>query len=296
MNEYAFRQTMLALTQLTVDIALALVGAFIAIAFLWNMLTALIKTGKPAKLGTLISLFISAFILVLYAPILGITLTFTSGVSEMLPPTDIGVLWSNTWTDWMNNVWLFVKGENMNIMQKIIAGNGTYLIRKVIEYLQIIILGLLTVFGPLAILFDVIPIFKGSAIRWYMSITSIGLWSLTFNVLDQFFHGYLNMYSEVNGHNWLTIAAGPFQDQGMLFHTIICIVFMILYCLVPFITTLYIARTDAAALGGKIFSIAALGTAVAVKAGTLGAGFAASAAAKSTVIASKNPKKLFEKL
>jgi len=279
MNEFALRWTMMSLTQQTVDVCLTLLAAFFGIALIWNVFNSMMKTGRLTSLGTIFGLFVSAILLVLYIPIVNMAMLFTQGMADLFPSPDIGVLWSNTWSDWMAAGWSFVKGENFNIFQKIVAGNGTYLIRKIIEYLQLLTIAILVVVGPLALLMDLIPVFKGTAIKWFLGLITVGMWSVTFGILDQFFYGYLNLYSLATPHFYLFNVGGPFADSGMIFHTLISCVFMLLYFLVPFITALWIGRSDAASLGGKMFSIGALGAAIAIKGATMGAGAMATAPA-----------------
>lgn len=270
MNEFALKFTMIEMTEGMVDICLNLLIAFFGIAFVWNLFNSFLKTGNSTSLSSIFSLFISAFLIILYIPVVNISLGFTQAMADLFPSPDIGVLWSNTWTEWMGAAWSFLKGENWNILQKIVAGNGTYLIKKIIEYMQLITIGILVVVGPLALLMDILPIFKGTAIKWLLGLIIVGMWSVTMGILDQFFYSYLNLYSSATPHYFIGGIGTPFGDAGMVFHTIICCVFMLLYFLVPFITTLWIGRSDAASLGGKAFSIAALGTAIAIRGATMG--------------------------
>jgi len=270
MNEYTLRYTMIEMTEGMVSICLNLLIAFFGLAFVWNVFNSILKTGKLTNLSSIFSLFISAFLLVLYIPVVNVAIVFTQGFADLFPSPNIGVLWSNTWSEWMNAAWQFVKGENSNILQKIVAGNATYLIRKAIEYLQLLTISILVVVGPLALLMDIVPIFKGTAIKWFLGLIIVGMWSVTFGVLDQLFYGYLNLYSATTPHLYFATITVPFADGGMIFHSIICAVFMLLYFLVPFITTLWIGRSDAASLGGKVFSIGALGAAIAIRGATMG--------------------------
>jgi len=279
MNEFALRMIMIDMTNGMVEICLNLVIAFFGIGFIMNIFNSILRTGNLTNLSTIISLFISVILLVMYIPIVNVAIGFSESIASFFPSPDIGVLWSNTWSDWMASAWSFVKGENSNILQKMVAGNVTYLIRKIIEYLQLLTISILVVVGPLALLMDLIPLFKGTAIKWFLGLISVGMWSVTFGILDQFFYGYLNLYAQERPHFYLFNVGGPFVDSGMIFHTLISCVFMLLYFLVPFITTLWIGRSDAASLGGKMFSIGALGAAIAIKGATMGAGAMATAPA-----------------
>lgn len=267
MNDFALKETMVRLTQSNVNICLGLLGVFFMVALMHSIIKNLIQ-GEPTKIVPIISLFISCFLLIIYVPIVnGITI-FTNGMAELFPAPDLAEAWQTSWSDWMGAAWSFVKGDNMNFTQKLVAANGTYLIKLLMNYIQDFTLYFMFVVGPISFLFDLFPLFRGTANRWFIYTFSIAMWDVTFAILDQFLYGYLTLYNDVNPHMWMGLT--PFADGGMIYHTITCLMFMIMYIFVAFLTTLYVTRSDAAALGAKVFSVAALGTAIAVRGATMG--------------------------
>jgi len=247
----------------THNIALALLSIFFAVALVWNFVQGFIKSGKPVILSSLITMLISALFVILYIPILNGIGAVTCGVINSFPEYDtVSVAYGGTLEEWgMNTLALFFNDESS--LERLVMANGVGMIKLVIGFLRAIVIAFLAVVGPLAVVLDLLPLFRGTALKWFKGIVIVALWGVTLKILDGFLFTYISDYN--GGSSWTFWFGEEIgTDSGLSFFlTSVC--FIVMYLLVPFLTSLYIGSSMVSGMAGKMFSIATLGTAMAVK-------------------------------
>ena len=121
------------------------------------------------------------------------------------------------WTDGLNNImdWIVSNATQLII---VVARAIVYAIREI--YMMF-----LMAVGPIALLLSMFPILQGSAVHWFKSYISVGLWALTMSVLDLLLNTYLDRMLSTN------------NDSGLV---IMNIGIMLMYLSVPYITSKFI--------------------------------------------------------
>jgi uncharacterized membrane protein len=133
--------------------------------------------------------------------------------------------------------------------------------RSILELVRDFVLSFLIIVGPLAILIDIVPIFRGVFKHWFKQYIAVLMWIVSIDILDSF-----------------VLAVDELNDGFTIFHNI---VFILMYIMVPYLTSLYIGTQAAGIFMSKAVGV---GTAMLAKGVSAGAGMAtggASAAAGS---------------
>lgn len=263
--EPAIREITVELIGVSHNIALVLLSGLFALALVWNYVQGFIKSGRPVILSTFMGLVLSALFVVFYIPILNGIGTVTCGLIQSFPTYDQTLsLYSDSWSMWGD----FISTET-NWAEKLVMGNAVGIIKNIINFLRAIVIAFLAVVGPLAVAMDIVPLFKGTALKWFKGIVIVALWGLTIKILDGFLFKYLDTYQSGSAWSYF-FGFDPTALTDSLSFTLTSVTFLILYILVPFLTSLYIGSSAAGGAASKIFSIAALGSAVAMRsAGTV---------------------------
>jgi hypothetical protein len=162
------------------------------------------------------------------------------------------------------------------------------IIRYVIDVVRNVFLCLLVIFGCFAIFFECIPVFKGILNKWFKFYTAVTFWALTVCVLDGMFLAFAEAgvssakYFYENA-NVLGTLQEKFLRNGALItrtdpsttvtdfaikwygyggsegiNTAISIVMVISYCMVPFITSLYIGGESAGMFMSKVLGVGSM--------------------------------------
>jgi hypothetical protein len=163
------------------------------------------------------------------------------------------------------------------------------IIRYVIDVVRNVFLCLLVIFGCLAIFFECIPAFKGILSKWFKFYTAVTFWALTVCVLDGMFlafaeagvssakHFYDNaqtvgklteaVYNGVTSAATVTHNATAFTDFAIKWYAYggseglnkaISVVMVLSYCMVPFITSLYIGGEAAGMFMSKVIGVGSM--------------------------------------
>ncbi len=133
-----------------------------------------------------------------------------------------------------------------------------FLIKGCVDVFQDLLLVFLYAVGPLSLCISLIPGLERTALGWFKIYISVHLWSLSILILD-----YLLYFYATNGYISTTDYAG----------VVYIIVLSIMYCLLPFLTTLFVGSSQAGAFMSKIIGLAAMavGYSIASKAKSAGA-------------------------
>ncbi|MDR3329352.1 MAG: hypothetical protein LBS63_04505 [Prevotellaceae bacterium] len=169
------------------------------------------------------------------------------------------------------------------------------IIRFVIDQIRNVFLSLLVIFGCLAIFFEAIPAFKGILAKWFKFYTAVTFWALTICILDSVFLEFIKasvemakLYKE-NAQNLgtyntsvtLPITAGAAMagvdntqsyatavtDFGEKWYTYggtqgvnkaMQVIMVLCYCMVPYITSLYIGGEQAGMFMSKVVGVGSM--------------------------------------
>jgi hypothetical protein len=132
--------------------------------------------------------------------------------------------------------------------QKILLGLATDfmtgMIQAIMEFIQSFLLAFLYVSGPIAIAFSLVPGFGGVAKSWLQSLIGIHMWSIAFQVIAGIFAYYSAheaAQSASSGANILMNMTGIAQTK----YAVACIVFIVMYIMVPYMSSLIVGSSAA---------------------------------------------------
>ncbi|MDR1226555.1 MAG: hypothetical protein LBK47_06615 [Prevotellaceae bacterium] len=182
------------------------------------------------------------------------------------------------------------------------------IIRYVVDLVRNLALSFLVVVGCLAIMFECIPAFRGILSKWFKFYTAVTFWALTVCVLDAAFLSFAesgvasakhftenatvletwnrsdnNLNNMMDSYNKLynrpaaasdIITATDFAikwyayggSQGL--NTAVSVVMVIFYCLVPYLTSLYIGGEQAGMFMSKVIGVGSMATQQILQTGT----------------------------
>lgn len=235
--------------------------------------------------------FIIMFILAFYVDIMDVLSKGIGGFCSMLGQVDniylsLDMLIDATgsdkeglegFLDQLKSIW------EIDFSQMITAwlqGGVLFVVRKVVTFIRMALVGFLYCAGPLALALSVIPGFSGLAVKWFQNYLAVQLWSVTIIILD-------NIVATIANNNFATTTGQTLPWFGELHANtnflVISIVIILLYMMVPFLTSFFIGSTTSGAFQARLLATAAIGTRV------LAGGAAASAAAsRGAVTAGRN--------
>jgi hypothetical protein len=159
------------------------------------------------------------------------------------------------------------------------------IIRAIVDLIRNVFVSLLVIFGCFAIFFESIPVFKGILSKWFKIYTATTFWALTVNILDCIFLAFAKAgvasgkYFEENAQKIASVLdesyyryAANAGAQASEFTThvtdfainwycyggseglnaAVSVVLVLCYCLVPYITSLYIGGENAGMFMSKV--------------------------------------------
>lgn len=254
-------------------------------------------------LGPIIRMFLILVLLVSYrtmVPLIGDTIgAVTSLIKEPLagqqvtamiqglaPPAAVGVppvnpLEGGNVQDWLtyqkdsfsNALSAITDFSVVSFLSKMLTEATITLVRTVMLYVRMFILGFLFISGPLAIVLSIVPGFDGLLKNWLQNFVSVQMWSVTFALIDVLFKAYTT--AALSNSGWLNLLPGGSLASGRdQVYMISCLVFIILNLMVPYMTTLLIGGS---AVSSFIGSVAGAAAATAGTVASAGAGAAAGA-------------------
>lgn len=163
----------------------------------------------------------------------------------------------------------------------------TSIIQAIMEFIQSFLLGFLYVAGPIAIAFSFIPGFGGVAKSWLQSLIGIHMWSVAFQVISGLF-----AYYSAN-QSLITANAGMLSTTTSIASTqyaVACIVFIVMYVMVPYMSSLIVGSSAADGFVGSAVRVASAaasgGGTAAAGVGKVASGVASSAASAGSAVAS----------
>ncbi|QNE42012.1 hypothetical protein F1C16_20525 (plasmid) [Hymenobacter sp. NBH84] len=139
----------------------------------------------------------------------------------------------------------------VGLLTRFFTATTVLVVRNVMLYIRQFVLGFLYVSGPITLSLSVIPAFAQLAKHWLQNFVSVHLWSLTFAVLDLLYSFYAQQQTQVEPMLPGTQQAD--QDTSFL---IMSVAFVVLYFMVPYLTSLVIGGSAVqgflASFGGMV--------------------------------------------
>lgn len=155
------------------------------------------------------------------------------------------------------------------------------IIRVIIDLIRNVFISLLVILGCFAIFFEVIPVFKGILSKWFKFYTAVTFWALTVCILDAVFLSFAKAGVASGKHfkdnaeqiekllsvgyqnselrpvtdfaiNWLSYGG----SEGL--NTAVCVVLVLCYCMVPYITSLYVGGENAGMFMSKVVGVGSM--------------------------------------
>ncbi|WP_135498405.1 hypothetical protein [Hymenobacter elongatus] len=162
-----------------------------------------------------------------------------------------------------------------NILLQLITGEVVLLIRQIMQFIQQFILGFLFVCGPISLCLSVVPAFGQLAIKWLQNFIAVQLWGLSFALLDLLYTFYTASNSTFGG-----VFSGPVAAESDTRQLIVSVAFIMLYLMVPYLTSLFIGSSAAQGFVGSVVGMAtsAAAAGAGVSAGMAGGGHGVSGA------------------
>lgn len=161
-----------------------------------------------------------------------------------------------------------------NWILELATGMVAQLVQVCFLFLQAFLLGFLFVVGPIAFTLSVLPGWGGLVKSWFQSFLSVHLWTLTFAIINSLFSNYSLAIKAVMASRWNTVDDYMAANGTSAQYQIGCIIFIVLYFMVPYMTSLIVGHaatdnflssatrmatslaTPAAAAGGAAASVA----------------------------------------
>ncbi|QNP54457.1 hypothetical protein H9L05_22420 (plasmid) [Hymenobacter qilianensis] len=151
------------------------------------------------------------------------------------------------------------------LMTRLFTATTVLIVREVMLFLQQFILGFLYVCGPIAMTLSVIPAFGQLAIKWLQNFLAVQLWGLTFVLLDTMYSFFAQTQQVAGG---ILASGGLDQSVKDSKFMLMSVGFVLLYGMVPWLTSLFIGSSAAQGFAGQMIGSA-------VGAATFAAGVAA---------------------
>jgi hypothetical protein len=142
-----------------------------------------------------------------------------------------------------------------SLLTRFVTQGAIMLIRNVMYFIRMFALGFLFVAGPIAITLSAIPAFGGLAKHWLQNFISVQLWSVTFAILDLLFDGYTA--AKMSGTAITQFTNPVASAQRSAEYMMACLIFIILYIMAPYLTSLIIGGSAVQGFIGSVAGMAA---------------------------------------
>ena len=114
-------------------------------------------------------------------------------------------------------------------------------IRELMWLIRTFVVSFLYITGPLAISMGIIPGFKAFALRWVQAFVSALAWIVTIGILDHLFFGVRSLIE----NDFI------FNGENEMSYLVAAIGMVIMYVMVPFLTSYIVGQTAATAFAGQ---------------------------------------------
>ena len=144
-----------------------------------------------------------------------------------------GTLWGYT-TDWLQNLWSLAFSLSMQPL--------AWIFRAIIVAIKNIVYAFMLIGGPIPLALSLIPGLGGLAAHWIKNFIVVSFWNVTIAIVDVILEGLdvALMANMFNGDEELSIA-------------MLTMLTVVMYLMVPFLTSMLIGQTVVAMAGQKMF-------------------------------------------
>lgn len=143
------------------------------------------------------------------------------------------------------------------------TGTIAQLIQVCMLFIQAFLAAFLFVVGPIAFTLSMLPGFGGLMKSWFQSYLSVHLWTVTFAIINKLFAQYSAAMAALAASKITTVDQyfAQYASDGQ--YQVACIIFIIMYLMVPYMTSLVVgssaAQSFVGAAAGLVASRAAMG-------------------------------------
>jgi hypothetical protein len=141
------------------------------------------------------------------------------------------------------------------LMTRLFTATTVLIIRKIMTFIQQFILGFLYVCGPIAMTLSVVPTFGQLAMKWLQNFLAVQMWGLTFVLLDTLYKFYAES-ARAPGGLFGNIVNGPQQSVDDQMFMLTSVAFVLLYVMVPYLTSMFIGSSAAQGFIGSMTGMA----------------------------------------
>ncbi|MCR5890325.1 hypothetical protein LRS06_21600 [Hymenobacter sp. J193] len=148
------------------------------------------------------------------------------------------------------------------------TGTIAQLIQVCMLFIQAFLAGFLFVVGPIAFTLSMLPGWGGLMKSWFQSFLSVNLWTVTFAIINKLFAQYSAAMAALAASKITTVDQyfAAYASDGQ--YQVACIIFIVMYLMVPYMTSLIVgssaAQSFVGAAAGLVASRAAMGAGKAV--------------------------------
>jgi hypothetical protein len=139
------------------------------------------------------------------------------------------------------------------IMTRLFTATTVLIVREIMTFIQQFILGFLYVSGPIAMTLSVIPAFGQLAMKWFQNFIAVQMWGLTFVLLDTMYGFFADSQKVAGG---IFASGGPVQSVNDSKFMLMSVAFVLLYVMVPYLTSLFIGSSAAQGFAGQMAGMA----------------------------------------
>ena len=260
----------------TYAIGLAMIPIFLMVVVFNQLFAALVFSQRfRLEVQPIVRGFVILFALTFYTDFLDVISTTIKALSDyigpdktfmqkladmwnlLLPSTQDGSLPSNM-EELYATFTRLMQFDLVNWLLALLEGSFVHVVRKGIEVIRLVLLAFLYIVGPLALGISVIPGFNSVAMKWLQSYLTVQFWSVTLIILDTLVTEFNSLY--LNGLLFT-------NELGAANFVLVSLVIVILYFLVPHLTSYYLGHSHAAIFQSRVFSTAMLGAGMAYQGG-----------------------------
>lgn len=130
----------------------------------------------------------------------------------------------------------------LNLLTELFTTSTVVLIRQVLVMVRQYIVAFLYVSGPIAICLSALPPFAQLGKQWLQNFMAVQFWSLTYSLLDTIYANYAGT-RPATGNVLLPTGMTPGDYANDVTYLINSIGFVILYCMVPWLTSFLIGSS-----------------------------------------------------
>ena len=153
-----------------------------------------------------------------------------------------------------SQAWDMIQNFNIvSLIQRFITNATIELIRLVFLFVRQFVLGFIIMAGPFAMSLGIIPAFSQLFKHWLQNYFSVLLWGVTFSMLDMLYSYWSQGQNLGSGSTAGAVATEILGVQQLVYS----VSFLVLYCMVPYLTSLVIGGSATQGFFGAFAGVVA---------------------------------------